>query len=140
MFSAPARADGLVRRSPRKLVESEDFEERKDFTRFGTSALDLNGRPHVSRSCSLAKDLRIRGLADAVFVSGAEAAAPADPDRLQLFRDAIAATLLVGSGITAENARSFALADGAIVGSSLKAADGAVDPKFVRAVVLAFKA
>ncbi|MGZ8869349.1 MAG: BtpA/SgcQ family protein, partial [Thermoanaerobaculia bacterium] len=87
----------------------------------------------------MAKDLRLRGLADAVIVTGAETGAAADPARLALLRDAIDAPLLVGSGLTAANARSFAIADGAIVGTSVKNEKGAVDPKRVAAVVRAFK-
>jgi membrane complex biogenesis BtpA family protein len=86
------------------------------------------------------KDLRERGLADAVIVTGAETGASADPSRLRALRDAIPdAPLLLGSGLTAENARQFAEADGAIVGTSLKGEDGRVDPKRVEALVRAFK-
>lgn len=87
----------------------------------------------------MAKDLRLRGLADAVIVTGAETGAAADPARLALLRNAIDAPLLVGSGLNAANARSFAIADGAIVGTSVKGQTGAVDPKRVAAVVRAFK-
>lgn len=86
-----------------------------------------------------AKDLRLRGLADAVIVTGSETGAAADPVRLQQLRGAIDAPLLVGSGLTAANARSFSIADGAIVGTSVKGKNGAVDPKAVAAVVRAFK-
>ena len=86
-----------------------------------------------------AKDLRLRGLADAVIVTGAETGAAADPKRLQLLREAIDAPLIVGSGLTAENARSFALADAAIVGTSVKSAEGVVDPARVAALVRAFR-
>src|SRR5437588_797295 len=43
-----------------------------------------------------AKDLRLRGLADVVIVSGNETGAAADPNRLALLRDAIDAPLLIG--------------------------------------------
>lgn len=85
-----------------------------------------------------AKDLRLRGLADAVIVTGAETGAAADPTRLRELRESIDAPLLLGSGLTAENARTFADADGAIVGTSLKT-NGIVDAERVRAVVQAFK-
>ncbi len=86
-----------------------------------------------------AKDLRERGLADAVIVTGAETGAAADPSRLRLLREAIPdAPLLIGSGLTAENASQFADADGAIVGTSIQR-DGRVDPSRVEAVVRAFK-
>jgi len=86
-----------------------------------------------------AKDLRERGLADAIIVTGAETGAAVDPTRLRALREAIPdAPLLVGSGLTAENASQFADADGAIVGTSLKR-EGHVDPSRVEAVVTAFK-
>lgn len=85
-----------------------------------------------------AKDLRLRGLADALIVTGAETGAAADPSRLRSLREQVDAPLLLGSGLTAENASSFADADGAIVGTSLKR-DGVVDAGRVAAVVKAFK-
>jgi uncharacterized protein len=85
-----------------------------------------------------AKDLRERGLADALIVTGSETGAAADPARLRSLRE-LDAPLLLGSGLTAENAGEFAEADGAIVGTSLKTG-GVVDPARVEAVVRAFKA
>ncbi|HYK03910.1 MAG TPA: BtpA/SgcQ family protein [Thermoanaerobaculia bacterium] len=85
-----------------------------------------------------AKDLRLRGLADALIVTGAETGAAADPSRLRSLREQVDAPLLLGSGLTAENASSFADADGAIVGTSLKR-DGVVEVGLVREVVSAFK-
>jgi membrane complex biogenesis BtpA family protein len=68
----------------------------------------------------LAKDLRLRAAADAVIVSGSETGGVADPERLKMLRETIDAPLLVGSGLTEENASQFAgLADGAIVGTSI---------------------
>lgn len=84
------------------------------------------------------KDLRLRGLADAIIVTGTATGAAADPARLRQLRDAVDAPLIVGSGLTAENAASFADADGAIVGTSLKT-DGVVDATRVAALVRAFK-
>ncbi len=85
------------------------------------------------------KDLRLRGLADAVIVTGSETGAAADPSRLADLRALLDDTpLLLGSGLTAENAASFGDADGAIVGTSLKT-DGVVDPRKVEAIVAAFK-
>lgn len=86
-----------------------------------------------------AKDLRLRGLADAVIVTGAETGAAADPARLRELRETIDAPLLLGSGLTAENAGQFADADGAIVGTSLKQ-DGRVDRLRVQALARAWKA
>lgn len=85
-----------------------------------------------------AKDLRLRGLADAIIVTGAETGAAADPSRLRELREVVDAPLLVGSGLTVENAAQFADADGAIVGTSVKT-DGRVDAAKAEAVVRAFK-
>jgi uncharacterized protein len=84
-----------------------------------------------------AKDLRERGLADAIIITGSETGAAADPARLHSLRD-LDAPLLLGSGLTAENAHDFPDADGAIVGTSLKT-NGVVDRSRVEAVVRAFK-
>ncbi|HEY0158606.1 MAG TPA: BtpA/SgcQ family protein [Thermoanaerobaculia bacterium] len=84
-----------------------------------------------------AKDLRERGLADAIIITGSETGAAADPARLHALRD-LDAPLLLGSGLTADNAATFSGADGAIVGTSLKT-NGVVDAKRVEAVVRAFK-
>lgn len=85
-----------------------------------------------------AKDLRLRGLADAIIVTGSETGAAADPSRLRELRALVDAPLLVGSGLTAENAARFAEADGAIVGTSIKTGDR-VDVAKVEAIVRAFK-
>lgn len=85
-----------------------------------------------------AKDLRLRGLADAVIVTGAETGAAADPARVRELRQTIDAPLLLGSGLTAENASQFAGADGAIVGTSLKLNDR-VDRTRVAALARAWK-
>jgi hypothetical protein len=86
-----------------------------------------------------AKDLRVRGLADAIIVTGSETGAAAEPSRLHELRATVSdAPLLLGSGLTADNATTFGEADGAIVGTSLKTAD-AVDVRKVEAVVRAFK-
>jgi membrane complex biogenesis BtpA family protein len=85
-----------------------------------------------------AKDLRLRGLADALIVTGAETGAAADPARVAELRALVDAPILIGSGLTAENAAQFAAADGAIVGTSVKT-EGAVDANRVAAVVRAFR-
>ena len=85
-----------------------------------------------------AKDLRLRGLADAVIVTGTETGAAADPARLRAVREEIDAPLLIGSGLTAANAASFGDADGAIVGTSIKT-DGRVDRARVEALARAWK-
>jgi uncharacterized protein len=85
-----------------------------------------------------AKDLRLRGLADALIVTGTETGAAADPSRVAELRELVDAPILIGSGLTAENASRYADADGAIVGTSVKT-EGAVDANRVAAVVRAFR-
>jgi uncharacterized protein len=83
-------------------------------------------------------DLRERGLADALIITGVATGAAADPSRLRDVRASTDAPLILGSGLTAENASQFADADAAIVGTSLKT-NGSVDARRVDAVVRAFK-
>ena len=84
-----------------------------------------------------ARDLRLRGRADALIVSGAATGSPADAAILRDLRAAIPdCPLLMGSGVTADNLTSYADADGSIVGTSLQTA-GRVDPELVRALVAA---
>ena len=89
-----------------------------------------------------ARDLRERGLADVIIISGRETGTPADAGRLASVRREVDAPLVIGSGLTAENAATYADADGAIVGTSVKR-DGRiempVDPLRVERVVRAFK-
>jgi membrane complex biogenesis BtpA family protein len=91
-----------------------------------------------------AKDLRLRGLADALIISGRETGAPADPARIELLRSAMDdVPFLIGSGLTAENAGLFPEADGVIVGTSVKTGgdvDAPVDERRVARLVAAFKA
>jgi membrane complex biogenesis BtpA family protein len=90
----------------------------------------------------LARDLRLRGLADALVVTGGETGAPPDAAALAAIRGAIDAPLIVGSGLSAENAAMFAGADAAIVGTSIKRSGEvgeAVDRERVVRVVEAFR-
>lgn len=91
----------------------------------------------------LAKDLRFRGLADAILVTGRETGHAADPDRFALIREATPDTpLLAASGMTEETAAALRDIDGAIVGSSLKKdgiLDNPVDRDRVRRIVAALK-
>jgi len=90
-----------------------------------------------------AKDLRHRGFADAIIVSGAETGA--EPDRASFARvhEALSGTpILIGSGLTEANAGTFADADGAIVGTSIKIdgrVEAPVDSDRVKRLVAAFK-
>lgn len=90
-----------------------------------------------------AKDLRLRGLADALIVTGAETGAAADPSRLASLRELLEDTpLIAGSGVNAENAARFADADAAIVGTASKRdgrVDAPVDADRLGAIVKAFK-
>lgn len=89
------------------------------------------------------KDLRLRGLADAVIVTGSATGAAADPSRLRELREALPdAPLIVGSGMSAANAAQFAEADAVIVGTASKRdgdVDAPVDPQRLAAIVEAFK-
>lgn len=89
-----------------------------------------------------AKDLRLRGLADALILTGPETGAADDPEQIAMLRKAIDAPLIVGSGLTERNAESFHEADGAIVGTSIKrggVVEAPVDPQRVDLLVRAFK-
>ena len=89
------------------------------------------------------RDLRLRALADAIVVSGAETGAAADPARLRRLREALPdVPLVVGSGLTAANAGQFPDADAAIAGTSVKrggAVDAPVDRERVARLAAAFK-
>lgn len=89
------------------------------------------------------KDLRLRGLSDALIVTGSATGAAADPSRLQELREALPDTpLIVGSGLAADNAADFDAADAAIVGTASKR-DGdvgaPVDASRLAAIIEAFK-
>lgn len=84
----------------------------------------------------VAFDTARRGLADALIVSGPRTGQPCDPADLRAVRAAVPeAPLLIGSGITADNATALlALADGALVGTSLKRDGGVHQPVDVERV------
>jgi membrane complex biogenesis BtpA family protein len=90
-----------------------------------------------------AKDLRERGLADGIIISGSETGAEADRASFARVRDALPETpILIGSGLTEGNASAFRAADGAIVGTSIKIdgrVEAPVDPDRVARLVAAFK-
>jgi len=90
-----------------------------------------------------ARDLRHRGLADGIIVSGTETGAEPDRAGFTALRAALPdAPILIGSGLTAVNAAAFADADGAIVGTSIKIdgrVEAPVDPDRVARLVAAFK-
>jgi len=72
-----------------------------------------------------AQDLRLRGLADAVIVTGAATGSGADARDVMAVREALPdCPILVGSGMTAGTADDFfPTADGCIIGSALKTTD-----------------
>ena len=85
-----------------------------------------HARPLVARPLpEEAADLRLRGLADGVIVTGAATGSAADPVDIRELRSVLPdCPLLVGSGLTAETAAAFRPgADGVIIGSSLKITD-----------------
>jgi len=99
-------------------------------------------------NCSIAdsaRDCVERGLADALIVSGTGTGVATDIADVQQVRAMCPSTkILLGSGVTSKNIRDYLpLADGFIVGSSLKA-DGqiynSVDPKRVAALAKTLKA
>ena len=92
-----------------------------------------------------AKDAVLRGLADALIVTGTATGAATDPETARRVKETLPSTpLLIGSGFNVQTAAALlAYADGAIVGTSLKR-DGlvseAVDAARVRALRQAMKA
>lgn len=90
-----------------------------------------------------AKDLRLRAGADVIVVSGRETGSAADLARIELVRRATDAPIVIGSGLTAENAAGYRdRVDGAIVGTATKRdgnVDAPVDAERVRAIVDAFQ-
>jgi membrane complex biogenesis BtpA family protein len=92
-----------------------------------------------------ARDTIERGLADALIVSGTGTGMAADLADVERVRQVCpGAKILLGSGVTLQNASSFStLADGFIVGTSLKVGGrlaNPVDSKRVAALVRAMKA
>lgn len=90
-----------------------------------------------------AADLRLRGLADAVILTGAATGSAGDPEELRAVRDALPdCPLLVGSGVNEANLADFsAAADGFIVGTFFKqpGAEGAVSAERVRRMIAAWR-
>jgi membrane complex biogenesis BtpA family protein len=89
-----------------------------------------------------ATDLRLRGMADAIIVTGEATGKPAERATLAVVRQALPdAPLLVGSGVAPGSVAEFVdLADGFIVGSSLQewdpvAARAAISPTRTLAMV-----
>jgi len=68
------------------------------------------------------KDLSVRGLADALIVSGSYTGGEANTKEINIIKQNTDLPVIIGSGITADNLSNyFSLADGFIVGSYFKA-------------------
>mgnify|MGYP001301088281 CR=1 FL=1 len=93
-------------------------------------------RPDGFDLSQAAKDVALRGQAGAVIVTGAATGAAADLQELQVVRDAVPSTpVLVGSGVDENNIGAILdIADGVIVGTSLKKAGGVTSPVDVERV------
>lgn len=93
-----------------------------------------HARPLVERPLAEeVSDLRLRGLADGVIVSGIATGAGTDPDEVALVREAMPdGPILIGSGATTSSVGDFLpLADGFIVGSSLQELDPATGRRMI---------
>lgn len=93
-------------------------------------------RPDGFDLTQAAKDVTLRGQAGAVIVTGAATGAAADLHELQVVRDAVPSTpVFVGSGVDIHNIGSILdVADGVIVGTSLKAGGDVASPVDVERV------
>ena len=78
--------------------------------------------PQGANAADLALDTVRRGKADVLIVSGAGTGSPTDPGRIEAIQIAVPdIPIWVGSGLNEENAATLlAIADGAIIGSSIK--------------------
>jgi uncharacterized protein len=111
------------------LIEGRAAETLRERARLAPAALIL-ADVHVKHAqplgggdlCEAAAEAFERGLADALIVTGQRTGSPPDPADLARVRARLPqAPLLVGSGLTAENAALLLRsADGAIVGTALK--------------------
>lgn len=86
-----------------------------------------------------AQDLRLRGLADAIILTGVATGSGASATELALVREVLPeCPLIIGSGLTAATVSEFfPLADAGIVGSSLKINDPVTDRPVVSAELAA---
>lgn len=84
-----------------------------------------------------ASDAFLRAGADVLVLSGRATGSPANPEDFRRVRRAVPkAPLVIGSGLTRESLNAFrAVADGAIVASTLKGKDGRVEIERVRDLV-----
>ncbi|MBC7097617.1 BtpA/SgcQ family protein [Candidatus Bipolaricaulota bacterium] len=76
----------------------------------------LGGRTLIAAAAAAAKNL-----ADTIIVTGSATGSPPTPEMLREVKEAVDIPVLVGSGLTPENAtKLLAVADGAIVGTAFK--------------------
>jgi len=125
------------------VIEGNAFETLRYKTRIAPTA-EIFADVHVKHAVPLgnssiadsARDTLARGLADAIIISGVGTGLPADLECLKTVRAACPkASILIGSGVTAENVSTYAeLADGFIVGTSLKKGGDVVAPVDVKRV------
>jgi membrane complex biogenesis BtpA family protein len=134
------------------VVEGEAAHTLRARRALGAGAVAIWADVDVKHSAALAerpivdeaKDLTIRGLADAVLVTGEGTGCAADPQVLGAVRGAIGQTpLYVASGASIGELASLAsLSDGVIVGSALRAdgrAGGPIDPSAAARFADAFR-
>ena len=134
------------------IVEGRAYELLRERDRIGATNVQIWADVQVKHSAALAprslrdeaEDTLRRGRADAVIVSGSATGQPTSPDDLSEVKQICGgAPVLVGSGVNPENVAAWvALADGFIVGSSLKVrqqVDQPVDPNAVERFVAALR-
>jgi membrane complex biogenesis BtpA family protein len=132
------------------IIEGDAHETLRYRARISPST-EIFADVHVKHAVTLgnwplemaARDTLERGLADALIVTGAGTGEATNVSDLETVRRACPnAKILLGSGVTAENVRSYSQADGFIVGSSLKTEGklaNPVDPQRVAKLVKAMK-
>jgi membrane complex biogenesis BtpA family protein len=134
------------------LVEGRAAETLRTRRALGADGVALWADVDVKHSAPLAprdigreaEDLVLRGLADAVLVTGEGTGRGVDLARLRTVREAVPdAEVLVASGVRVDSVAALAgLCDGVIVGSALRAggvAGGPVDPERAQAFAAAFR-
>jgi len=131
------------------LVEGRAWETLRERKRLGSDAalmadvLVKHGAPlGPADPAGAARDAVSRGLADALLVTGTATGAAVDEEVLRAVRQAVPGTpVLLASGLDPKNAaRLFPLADGALVGTSVKRGGvpgGSVDRGRARRLVTA---
>jgi uncharacterized protein len=89
------------------------------------------------------KDIALRGMADAIIVTGNQTGGNADPEEIKMVSDHTDLPVIIGSGITKENITEYYnLANGFIVGSYFKKdskADNEVEADKVQAFTSVFR-